>query len=99
MKEPCPENTVSACTAETSVLQNTAIAAQAQKRKREVHTFLFSLAKRRLRGHLMATFQYLKGATRKIELFDRAHCNKTRDSIQNSYKEEIFYIECDEILA
>jgi len=46
---------------------------------------LFSLEKRRLWGHLVAAFQYLKGAYRKDEenIFSRACCDRTRD---NSFK-------------
>jgi len=46
---------------------------------------LFSLDKRRLRGHLLAAFQYLKGAYRKDgeNIFSRACCNRTKS---NSFK-------------
>ena len=41
---------------------------------------LFSLEKRRLWGHLIATFQYLKGAYKKAGegLFTRAYSDRTR---------------------
>ena len=41
---------------------------------------LFSLEKRRLQGHLIAAFQYLKGAHRKDgeNIYSRACCNRTR---------------------
>ena len=43
---------------------------------------LFSIQKRRLRGHVTAAFQYLKGAYRKEgeNIFSRACCNRTRSS-------------------
>jgi len=43
---------------------------------------LFSLEKRRLRGHLIAAFQYLKGAYTKDEdnIFSRACCDRTRSN-------------------
>jgi len=43
---------------------------------------LFSLEKRRFRGDLFVTFQYLKGASKKDgdRLFSRACCDRTRDS-------------------
>ena len=43
---------------------------------------LFSLQKRRLRGDLMAVFQYLKGSCRKDgkNIFSRACCNRTRSN-------------------
>jgi len=43
---------------------------------------LFSLEKRRLQGHLIAAFQYLKGACRKDgeNIFSRAPCNRTRSN-------------------
>jgi len=43
---------------------------------------LFSLQKRRLRGDLIAAFQYLEGAYKKDgdKLFGRACCNRTRSN-------------------
>jgi len=43
---------------------------------------LFSLQKRRLQGHLIAAFQYLKGPCRKDgeSLFSRAYCNRRRSN-------------------
>ena len=43
---------------------------------------LFSLEKTRLWGHLIAAFQYLKGAYRKDweNIFSRACCNRTRSN-------------------
>jgi len=43
---------------------------------------LFSLEKRRLQGHLIAAFQYLKGACRKDgeNIFCRACCDMTRSN-------------------
>ena len=43
---------------------------------------LFSVEKRRLRGDLIAAFQYLKGAYRKEgeNIFNRACCNRTRSN-------------------
>ena len=43
---------------------------------------LFSLEKTKLRRHLLAAFQYLKGAYRKDgeNLFSRACCSRTRSS-------------------
>ncbi|KFQ49228.1 hypothetical protein N334_04388, partial [Pelecanus crispus] len=43
---------------------------------------LFSLEKRRLRGDLIATFQYLKGAYRKDgeKLFNKACCDRTKNN-------------------
>ncbi|KFQ25950.1 hypothetical protein N332_05226, partial [Mesitornis unicolor] len=51
-----------------------------EKRLREL--WLFSLKKRRLRGDLIATFQYLEGAYKKAgeELFSRAYSNRTRSN-------------------
>jgi len=42
----------------------------------------FSLEKRRLRGHLTAAFQYLKGACGKDgeNLFNRGCCDRTRNN-------------------
>ena len=43
---------------------------------------LFSLEKQRLRGDLIAAFQYLKGAYEKDgeNIFSRAYCDRTRSS-------------------
>jgi len=43
---------------------------------------LFSLEKRRLRGHLIVAFQYLKGACRKDGeyIFSRVCCNRIRSN-------------------
>jgi len=43
---------------------------------------LFSLEKRRVRGDLVAAFQYLKGACRKDgeNIFSRACCDRTRSN-------------------
>ena len=51
-----------------------------EDRQRELG--LFSLEKRRLRGDLIAAFQYLKWAYRKDgeNLFSRACCDRTRSS-------------------
>ncbi|PKU44900.1 pol- hypothetical protein [Limosa lapponica baueri] len=48
-------------------------------------SWLFSLEKRRLQGHLITFFRYLKRAYRKHgdKLFSRAHCDRTRG---NSFK-------------
>jgi len=50
------------------------------KRLRELG--LFSLEKRRLRGDLIAAFQYLKGTYRKDgeNIVSRACCNRTRSN-------------------
>ena len=70
---------------------------------------LFSLEKRRLRGHLTVAFQYLKGAYKKDgdRLFNRACSNRTRGNgfklkegrFRLDIKEEIFYDEGGEALA
>jgi len=51
-----------------------------EERLREVG--LFSLEKRRLWGHLIATFHYFKGAYRKDgkNLFSKACCDRTRSN-------------------
>jgi len=43
---------------------------------------LFSLEKRRLRGHLLAAFQYLKGACKRDgdRLFSKACCDTTKSN-------------------
>ena len=46
---------------------------------------LFSLEKRRLQGHVIAAFQYLKGAYRKDgnNLFSKACCDRTKSKALN----------------
>ncbi|KAK4824821.1 hypothetical protein QYF61_019671 [Mycteria americana] len=48
---------------------------------------LFSLEKRRLQGHLIAAFQYLKGACKKDgdKLFSRACCDRRRVMLVYTY--------------
>ena len=43
---------------------------------------LFSLEKRRLKGHLIVAFQYLKGAYRtdRENIFSKAHCGRARSN-------------------
>jgi len=51
-----------------------------EERQRELG--LFSLEKRRLPGHLITAFQYLKGAYRKDgeNIFSKARCERTRSN-------------------
>jgi len=70
---------------------------------------LLSLEKRRLRGDLIAAFQYLTGACRKDgeNLFSKTCCDRTRSNgfklresrFRLDIKEEIFYNEGGETLG
>jgi len=55
---------------------------------------LFSLEKRRLQRHLLAAFQYLKGAYRKNgdKLFSRACCDRARSNGRGNIRKKFFTI-------